>query len=89
MRSFISSFRFRVAAFVAILIATVAMMSEVYCRWSRQFSDFSVRDLSRAPGSPFQIPRRWLDEPQRAIDDDEFGPPQQSLAFKRGLILTR
>lgn len=40
MRSFTSSFKFRVAAFVAILVATMAM-SEIYCRWSRQFSDFS------------------------------------------------
>ena len=40
MRSFISSFSVRVAAFVSILVATMAM-SEVYCRYSSRFSDFS------------------------------------------------
>lgn len=40
MRSFISSFRFRFAAFVAILVAT-AVMSEIYCRSSKRFLDFS------------------------------------------------
>jgi hypothetical protein len=40
MRSYTSSFRTRVAAFIAVLLATVAG-TEVYCRWSTQFSDFS------------------------------------------------
>jgi hypothetical protein len=40
MRLSISSFSVRVAAFVSILVATMAM-SEVYCRYSSRFSDFS------------------------------------------------
>jgi hypothetical protein len=40
MRLSISSFRIRVAAFVTMLLATAAI-SEIYCRWSNQFSDFS------------------------------------------------
>jgi hypothetical protein len=40
MRLSISSFKIRVAAFVIILVATGAI-SEVYCRWSKQFSDYS------------------------------------------------
>ena len=40
MRSYTFSFKTRVAAFIAVLFATVAG-SEVYCRWSSQFSDFS------------------------------------------------
>jgi hypothetical protein len=40
MRSSISSFSIRVAAFVTILVATAAF-SEVYCRYSSHFSGFS------------------------------------------------
>jgi hypothetical protein len=40
MRSSISSFSVRIAAFVMILVASAAL-SEVYCRYSNRFSDFS------------------------------------------------
>jgi hypothetical protein len=42
MRSFISSFSVRVAAFVIIIVAA-AVMSEVYCRRSKHFVDFEFQ----------------------------------------------
>jgi hypothetical protein len=71
MRSSISSSSIRVAAFVAILVAAAAL-SEVYCRYSKHFSDFSfyyVKFLTT------------VDAPQSVLGDSQVGLAQQMLDY--------
>ena len=71
MRSSISSFSIRVAAFVSILVA-IAALSEVYCRTSKQFSDFSFYYIKYLT---------TVDATQSVLGDSQVGLAQQMPGY--------